>query len=107
MVGVAPSGADCAKGVGETPVKNAMDGIVGRSIEIAGDDGGRPGEFGLLIQDGEDVCEFDFALQTVFTVFPPAVPTLEFEIRGRGLEVDVDELESASIGHFDGEKLAA
>lgn len=106
MVGVGPASADFVEGISEVGVEESVDDVVGGGIEVAGDDGWCAGEGGFLIEDAEGVGELDLAEAAILTVFLPAFAAEKAKVGGSGLEVDVEELEIATIGHLDGEELA-
>jgi hypothetical protein len=106
VVGVGPAGSNFVEGIGKIGVEEAIDDVVGGSIEVAGNDGGGSGEGGFLIEDAEGVGKLDLTEAAILAVFLPAIAAKKAEVGGGWLEVDVEKLEIAAVGHLDGEKLA-
>jgi hypothetical protein len=107
VVGIGPAGADFVEGVFEFGFKDAVDDIVGRGIEISGDESGESRVGRFLFEDTEGVGELNLPEGAVPAVLTPAIAIKEAEIGSGRLEVDVEELETAPMRHFDSEDLAA
>jgi len=107
VVGVSPPGADSAEGIAEFLIHDAVDGVICRCVEVAGNDRREAGISGFLPEAGEGVGKFNLPESAVADVLPPTLPLVEAHVGGGGLEVDVEKLKLSTIAHFDRDKLAA